>query len=103
MEQIEFAQWKWIGTKDVRDQSITASFNVPENLYNIIHKYNNKVLELHVELDWNTIQLDCSLSTTWSPISWTKDHWWLIKLDIIVKDLLLLWYIIKWTIHLNIK
>lgn len=100
--EIELATWKWISTKDIKDRSVTIHFNVPNTLYDIIRRYDNKVLQLQIQ-EWEVnFELNCSLSTTGSPISWHKDHWGLIKLDVILDDVMLIWYLLKWKIFLKL-
>lgn len=98
--ELKFVKWKWLITKDIDDLVIWAWFECSIQLYEQLHKLIDKVLTMQVELDWNTIELKCSICRdTKSYLQFVDDHW-LVRLDVIVQDILLSWYIIKWNITL---
>lgn len=98
--ELTFVKWKWLITKDIDDLVIWAWFECSIQLYEQLHKLIDKVLTMQVELDWNTIELKCSICRdTKSYLQFVDDHW-LTKLDLIVPDILLAGYILKWNIKL---
>ena len=101
--ELTFVKWKWLITKDIDDLVIWAWFECSVQLYEQLHKLIDKVLTMQVELDWNTIELKCSICRdTKSYLQFVDDHW-LTKLDLIVPDILLAGYILKWNIKLLTK
>ena len=98
--ELKFVKWKWLITKDIDDLVIWAWFECSIQLYEQLHKLIDKVLTMQVELDWNTIELKCSICRdTKSYLQFVDDHW-LTKLDLIMPDILLAGYILKWNITL---
>lgn len=103
MNDLIFVKWKGLITKNIEDLVVWWWFETSRQLYYELCNSINKVLTMQVELEWNTIELKCSINTdTKSYLQFIEDHW-LVKLDIILPDILLLCYIIKWNINLIIK
>jgi hypothetical protein len=102
-EEIRFVKWKGLITKSIDDCIVWWHFEISTKLYEMIHKYVEKNLEIEIELNWNSILLDASINTdTKNYLSYQWDHW-LVKLDILIKDILLAWYILKGNIFINLK
>ena len=102
MYELAFVKGKWLITKDIDLLRLSAWFECSMQLYKILHELVDKILILKVELDWNAIELKCFIGRDlkWNTcISFINDHW-LFKLDIMIHDILLSWYIIKWNITL---
>jgi len=102
-QEIQFIKWKNLSTKSIDDLVVSAFFEINTAMYEIIHKHINKVLLLEIELKWNKIELNCNINTdTKWYISYSDDHW-VLRLDIVLPDELLVWYILKWNIFLTLK
>ena len=101
--EIDFIKWKWLITKSINDLVIWAWFEIPVWLYETLHKYINQVLILKIELDWESIELNCNVCRdTKTYLQFVDDHW-IVRLDIIFPNILLAWYILKWKIKLIIN
>ena len=101
--EISFIKWKWLITKSINDLVIWAWFEIPVLLYETLHKYINHVLILKIELDWQSIELNCNVCRdTKTYLQFVDDHW-IVRLDIIFPNILLAWYILKWKIKLIIN
>lgn len=99
---ITFVKWKWLITKSIDDDVITGWFECWIDLYEKLHKALNKPLKLNIELDWLITELDCNICTdTRNYLSFVEDHW-LVKLDIIIFNIWLIWLILKWNLKLKI-
>ena len=102
MYPINFIKWKWLITKSIDDLVVWWWFELSLDLYEKIHKYVNKPLKLIAQYDWITEEFDCSICLdTKNHLQFVVDHW-IVKLDIIIKNPLLIWYIIKSNIFLEI-
>ncbi len=100
--EIDFIKWKWLITKSITDLVIGAWFEIPIWLYETLHKYISQVLILKIELDWQSIELNCNICRdTKTYLQFVEDHW-IVRLDIIMKDILLSWFILQWNIKLII-
>lgn len=103
MNQLKFVKGKWLITKSVDDLVVWGYFECSKELYYKLMDNINKVMTMKITLDNNSIELNCSINTdTKSYLQFIEDHW-LVKLDIIVPDILLSGYIIKWDINLFIN
>jgi len=91
--KIIFIPGKGISTKSIKDGSITAHFEVPENFD--ANKYIDKALILKLN-DW--IEVDCALSQEWASYYYNGTHkTYAIKLDITLPDnnVLAIWLILQ--------
>lgn len=103
MNDLIFVKWKCLITKSVDDSVITAWFECTVPMYEQLHRVINKPLELSIELNWESIELKCNINTDTKNYLWFIDDHWIVKLDIVLPDILLTWYILKWNIKLNIE
>lgn len=103
MNELNFIKWKGLITKSINDWVVWAWFECSVILYEKLHKYIDKALTLSIEYNWTTIELDCNICTDNSTyLQFVKDHG-VVKLDIIMKDILLSWFIIAGNIKLIIN
>ena len=99
---MQFIKWKGIITKSIDDLVISAYFEVSSEIYYRLCKSINKVLYLDIELNWNVCRFNANINTEpKNYLMFVEDHW-VVKLDILIEDILLIWYIIKWNITLTI-
>lgn len=105
MYQINFIKGKWLITKNVDDFVVSAYFEISTQLYEIIHKYLNKILQLKVNVWSESYTYDCNIDdSVKNYITYCWDHW-VIRLDIHLKNLtnlILVWNIIAWDLFLII-
>lgn len=102
-QQIKFIKWKNLLTKSINDLVVTAFFEISKDMYEKVHNYINKNLVLEIEYNWISKDFSCSICTdTKGYINWADDHW-VLKLDIILEDILLCGFILKWNIFLTLE
>ena len=93
--EITFVKWKWLITKSIDDLVVWWWFECSVQLYEILHKQIWKIMKLSMEYQWQKVEVDCTLCTdTKTYLQFVDDHWF-FRLDIIIKDLLLSWYLLK--------
>ena len=103
MNELTFIKWKGLITKSINDLVIWAWFECSVQLYEQLHKCIDKALTLSIEYNWTTIELNCNICRdTKTYLQFVEDHW-IVRLDIIMKDILLSWFILKWNIKLIIN
>lgn len=102
MTEINFIKGKWLITKNIEDLTVWGYFEIPVSLYEKIHKYINKPMNLVVEMWWvvNTFTCNVDTDTTWY-LNFIEDHW-VLKLSIIVPDIVLAGVILKGTLKLKL-
>lgn len=103
MYPIKFIKGKWIVTKSIDDFVITAYFEISTELYEKIHNYLDKVLQLNVKIWSESYSYDCNIDTSVrNYLTHCIDHA-MIRLDIHMKnltDVILVWNIIIWDLFL---
>ena len=103
MNELIFVKWKWLITKSIDDLVVWGYFECSKDLYYQLTNSINKVMIMKITLWENSIELNCNINTdTKSYLQFIEDHW-LVKLDIILPDILLSGYILKWEIKLIIN
>ena len=101
--KIEFIKWKNLLTKSINDLVVGWWFECDIKLYEQLHKQVGAVLKLHMEYNWAIEIVDCMICTdTKTYLQFVDDHW-IVRLDIIIKDILLSWFIIKADLYLELS
>lgn len=102
-QEIKFIKGKHLWTKSIDDLVVTWFFEISKDMYEKAHKCVNKVLTLDVEYNWLVNQFNCTICTdTRGYLTWADTHW-VLKLDIVISDILLVWFILKWNIFLTLE
>jgi len=74
--EIQLIVGKNISTKNIADNNVSIFVSIPTNLYNVIHKYVNKVLELHLTKWGTSFILNCNINNDGStPIMYNAKEW----------------------------
>ncbi len=99
---IEYCKWKNLWTKDILSNTVTWHFTASTECWFSLQKNFNKVLKLDVEWRGIVNQFDCSINTeSKKPLSFDNDEC-LIKLDILLPDVSLLWTILSGNLYILI-
>lgn len=101
---IQFIPGKWISTKSIIDNIITVHCTVPDNF--LASEYINKPLVLSIKNASmrEPMLCDCVLSDVGASYYYSPGHdTYAIKLDIVLPDLLLIWYVLTSSLDLTIE
>jgi hypothetical protein len=100
MNDLNFVKGKWLITKNIDVFVISCWFECWVPLFEELLKCIDKSMKLSIDFWWTIVELDCNISKdTSNYLSFQWDHW-LVKLDVILPDKLLLGYIVIWKINL---
>jgi hypothetical protein len=100
--EIQYIKWKNLSTKNINDKCISWFFECSVDTWYKIQKQFNSILKLELEWNWIINQFDCTICQEMKkPISFNKDSA-MVKLDIFLPNLSLLWTIFESTLYLII-
>ena len=101
MYEVQFIKWKNIWTKSIG--TITIWLETNRLLFDILQDKYWKVFNFIVRYQWSEVQLPCSINEEWSnSMMWTKDNHWVVKIDIVWGNLLMIDQIQSGNLFINI-